>query len=277
MSRPFRQVDVFTDELGLGNPVAVVLDGKGLTDDEMARFARWTNLSETTFVLPPTDPAADYWVRIFTPSQELPFAGHPTVGTCHAWLEAGGAPKAADHITQQCGVGLVELRRTDGRIAFATPPLIRSGTPTGDELAHATEALGLDAAEVIGAAWIDNGPGWMGVLLDDPDRVASLTPTLEPADKFGVVAATGATEPDEPALVVRAFFHAGGTREDPVTGSLNGSVAQWLLGSGRVGAPYVASQGTAMQRNGRVHVSEADGEIWIGGDAVTGIIGTVDL
>jgi len=275
VTRRFAQVDVFTDRLGLGNPVAVVLEGAGLTDDEMAVFAHWTNLSETTFVMPPTDPGADYLVRIFTPTEELPFAGHPTIGTCHAWLENGGVPAHPDRIVQQCGVGLVTLRRTDDRLSFATPPLMRSGAPTPDELAQAVEELGIDAGEVLDAAWIDNGPGWLGIRIADTDRLASLQPELRSSVKYGVVAVSDGA--DGVGLRVRAFFHAGGTREDPVTGSLNGSVAQWLLGNGTLRAPYVASQGTAMQRDGRVHIAEAAGEIWVGGDAVTGIRGTVDL
>lgn len=274
MERAFKQVDVFTDTLGYGNPVAVVLDGDGLSDASMARFASWTNLSETTFVTSPSDPAADYAVRIFTPSQELPFAGHPTVGTCHAWLEAGGVPKTPGVIVQECGVGLVTLRRDGTRLAFATPPLMRSGPIDADEFDQAVQALGLEPDEVLDSAWIDNGPGWLGIRIADPERLAGLTPQLDARVKYGVVAVTGESEP---ALVVRAFFYAGGTREDPVTGSLNGSVAQWLLGDGTLQSPYVSSQGTAMGRDGRVYVAEADGEIWVGGDAVTGIEGTVTL
>ena len=275
--RPFAQVDVFTDRLGLGNPVAVVLAAEGLTDDEMRSFARWTNLSETTFVMPPTDPAADYRVRIFTPAEELPFAGHPTIGSCHAWLEGGGKPAHPDRIVQQCSVGLVTLRRTDGRLSFATPPLIRSGSPTAEELALAIAELGLEASEVVDSAWIDNGPGWLGIRIASVERLAALTPEIAvstPA-KYGVVAVPG---PESDAgLHVRAFFNAGGTREDPTTGSLNGSVAQWLLGDGTMRAPYVSSQGTAMRRDGRVYIDQADGEIWVGGHAVTGITGSVAL
>ncbi|MEM7094095.1 MAG: PhzF family phenazine biosynthesis protein [Actinomycetota bacterium] len=274
MPRRFTQVDVFTDRLGYGNPLAVVLDGEGLADESLAVFARWTNLSETTFVLPPLDPAADYRVRIFTPSEELPFAGHPTIGTCHAWLEAGGTPKTPGVIVQECGVGLVELRQSGDALRFATPPLMRSGPVDAHDLAHAADALGLAPDEILDSAWIDNGPGWLGIRIGTTERLAELAPNLDPADKYGVVALTGG---DDPALVVRAFFHADGTREDPVTGSLNGSVAQWLLGNATITAPYRSSQGTAIGRDGRIEISEADGEIWVGGSAVTGITGTVDL
>ena len=279
MGRTFKQVDVFTDTLLSGNPVAVVLDGEGLTDAEMAAFASWTNLSETTFVLPPTEPGADYLVRIFTPNQELPFAGHPTIGTCHAWLEAGGTPANDAHIVQQCGAGLVTLRRIDGRLAFETPPRDRSGDVDADLVESIIADLGLSPDQVVATAWADNGPGWVGVLVSDVDILRSLTPTWNRIEiKAGVAALTNAEDPGAPALEVRAFFNAGGTREDPVTGSLNGSLAQWLLGEGRLAAPYVAAQGVSMGRNGRVHVSQSGPDsIWIGGDAVTGITGTVDI
>jgi PhzF family phenazine biosynthesis protein len=275
VTRRFQQVDVFTDEIGLGNPVAVVVDGEHLSDHEMSRFAAWTNLSETTFLLPPTDAGADYRVRIFTPTEELPFAGHPTIGSCHAWLHAGGAPRSDSAIVQQCGVGLVRIERLDGRLAFATPPLIRSGPVDAPDLAAATIALGIDAADIVASSWVDNGPRWVGVRVSSPELLRSLRPNLEGVGfNIGAVALTGTADP---AIEVRAFFFAGSTREDPVTGSLNGSLAQWMLGSGLLTAPYVASQGTALGRNGRVHVSEARGEIWIGGDAVTVIEGHVDL
>lgn len=272
MQRSFQQVDVFTDRLGYGNPVAVVFDADDLTDAEMARFASWTNLSETTFVCRPTEPTADYHVRIFTPTQELPFAGHPTVGTCHGWLHAGGVPQDQSCIVQQCGVGLVTLKRVAGRLSFATPPLIKGGALSKAELAAAIAALGVRPDQVLDTAWVDNGPGWIGVRLDRVETLRGLTPNLESVDfKIGAVALTGG----DPAIEVRAFFTAGGTREDPVTGSVNGSIAQWLLGDGSVSAPYVSSQGTAMGRDGRVYVSQDDDGIWIGGDAVTGVEGSV--
>lgn len=288
----FKQVDVFTAEPYRGNPVAVVLDGDGVSDEEMQRFAHWTNLSETTFLLPPTDSAADYRVRIFTPGSELPFAGHPTIGSCHAWLEAGGQPKTDGVIVQECGVGLVTLRHDDGRLAFAAPPLIKGGPVSDDELAGVCAVLQIDRSDVLDAQWADNGPGWIAVRLADADEVLALTPDFGAIDsydigvvgpnpvgvvgpnKVGVVGAAG----DACAIEVRAFFRAGGqAAEDPVTGSLNAALAQWLLADGTLTAPYIASQGTALGRAGRVHVAEADGEIWIGGDAVTCVDGTVTI
>lgn len=289
--RAFKQVDVFTATPYRGNPVAVILDAEGLSDEDMQQIAHWTNLSETTFVLPPTDPAADYRVRIFTPGSELPFAGHPTIGTCHAWLESGGVPAAPGTLVQECGVGLVTLRETDGRLAFAAPPLMRSGPVDEADIERTCRVLAIDRSEVIGAQWADNGPGWLAVLLESADAVLALEPDFGAGDGYdigvvgpypiGIVGPTkiGAVGPtgSDPAIEVRAFFRAGGTAaEDPVTGSLNAALAQWLLADGTLTAPYVASQGTALGRAGRVHVDQADGEIWVGGDAVTCVDGTID-
>lgn len=276
--RHFKQVDVFTAEPYRGNPLAVVLDGAGLSDDEMQRFANWTNLSETTFVVPTTDPAADYRVRIFTTETELPFAGHPTLGTCHAWLEAGGEPKRAGTIIQECGVGLVTLRHTD-RLAFAAPPLIRSGPVDDADLTETCAVLDIDPSAVMAAAWADNGPGWIAVELADAEAVLALEPDMgaRPDYKIGVVGAYPMGNPA--AIEVRALFKIGDGpgAEDPVTGSLNAALAQWLLGAGRLSSPYVASQGTVLGRAGKVYVEQADGEIWIGGDVVTCMVGEVDL
>jgi PhzF family phenazine biosynthesis protein len=269
--RPFAQVDVFGSGPQSGNPVAVVLDGDGLSDEEMQRFANWTNLSETTYVLPPTTEEADYRVRIFTPSSELPFAGHPTLGTCHAWLEQGdrGAP---DRVVQECGAGLIELRRTDAGLAFAAPPVLRSGPVEDDVLDEALGALRIGRDAIEDAAWVDNGPGWMAVLLSSAEEVLALQPEFRDS-YIGAVAVDG----DE--LEVRAFFPVNGAlAEDPVTGSLNAAVAEWLLDTGRLTAPYVARQGTALGRAGRVHVTrDDDGTIWIGGQTVTAIAGEATL
>jgi PhzF family phenazine biosynthesis protein len=272
--RRFRQVDVFAPAPYVGNPLAVVLDGEGLSDGEMQAVAAWTNLSETTFVLPASTAGADYLVRIFTPFTELPFAGHPTIGTCHAWLEAGGVPAAAERVVQQCGAGLVTLRRGE-RLAFAAPPLVRSGPVDQPRVEHVADLLGLAPEEIVAAEWVDNGPGFLAVLLGDVERVLALRPG--PFDEFVGVVALHEAGADE-AIEVRAFFPKDGVAvEDPVTGSLNAGLAQWLLGSGRVEAPYVAAQGTAIGRHGRVHVSrDPDGTIWIGGDAVTCITGEID-
>jgi PhzF family phenazine biosynthesis protein len=277
MQRGFRQVDVFTTTPYLGNPVAVVLDATGISDDEMARFARWTNLSETTFVLPPDDAEADYRVRIFTPTVELPFAGHPTLGTCHAWLEAGGTPARDGTIVQQCAAGLVRVRRVASQLAFAAPPLLRSGPVDEPLVRHIAEVLGIDRGDIVDAEWADNGPGWVAVLLGSADAVLAVRPGTTDLD-LGVV---GPYPPGSPqAFEVRAFTPklAGGADEDPVTGSLNASLAGWLLRTGRATAPYVASQGTALGRQGRVHVSrDDDGTIWVGGGTVTCVTGRVDL
>jgi len=276
VQRSFCQVDVFTSGPYLGNALAVVLDGAGLADSEMRRFARWTNLSETTFVLPPSSAGADYRVRIFTPSQELPFAGHPTLGTCHAWLAAGGRPADPDVIVQECGAGLVPVRRIADGLAFAAPPLLRSG-PVDEALAeHIAEVLGLGRPEIVDLQWADNGPGWVAVLLASADAVLALRPGVVDLD-VGVVGPYPAGSPE--AFEVRAFFPKdGATAEDPVTGSLNASVAQWLLRTGRTSAPYVVSQGTALGRVGRVHISrDPDGTIWVGGTSVTCVTGHAEL
>lgn len=276
MARPFRQVDVFTTKAYLGNPVAVVLDAEGLTTEEMQRFTCWTNLSEATFVLPPSQPDAHYRVRIFTSTSELQFAGHPTLGTCHAWLEASGTQSQDDVIVQECGAGLVPVRRTPDALAFAAPPLIRSGPVDESLVQHIASALRIDRAEVADAAWADNGPGWVAVLLESADAVLALDPGFVDLD-LGVVGPYPEGSPH--AFEVRAFFPQGGsTVEDPVTGSLNAALAQWLFESGRATAPYVASQGTALGRSGRVHISrDPDGTIWVGGGTVTCLMGQVEL
>jgi PhzF family phenazine biosynthesis protein len=276
MPRPFRQVDVFSADPFRGNPVAVVHDADGLTTEQMQAFAIWTNLSETTFLLPPTQAGADYRVRIFTPVLELPFAGHPTLGSCHAWL-AGGGRTAGDSevIVQECAAGLVHIRRGE-RLAFAAPPLVHSGPLEESIVERIVVACDLDRSEVLDAAWVDNGPGWVAVRVGTPERALSLRPRPVDLD-FGVVALY---PPGGPVAVeVRGFFPKdGATVEDPVTGSLNASVAQWLLGAGLLDAPYVASQGGALGRTGRVWISrDPDGTVWAGGDTVTRILGEVRL
>ncbi|MEV0201423.1 PhzF family phenazine biosynthesis protein [Nonomuraea sp. NPDC050691] len=276
MQRPFTQVDVFTSVPYQGNPLAVVLDGKGLTTEEMQRFAHWTNLSETTFVLPPKNPAADYQVRIFTTMSELPFAGHPTLGTCHAWLAAGGKPQRPGVIVQECGAGLVRVRETEGGLAFAAPPLIRSGPVEEAFAEHVAGLLRVDRSDIVDVEWADNGPGWVAVLLRDADAVLAVEPGV--VDCFiGVVGPHPEGAPH--AFELRAFCpFNGGTVEDPVTGSLNASVAQWLLRTGRARAPYVAAQGTRLGRAGRVHVTTDDeGTIWVGGSSVPCVSGHVEL
>jgi PhzF family phenazine biosynthesis protein len=324
-TRPFKQVDVFTATPYQGNPLAVVLDGADLSSAEMQRFAHWTNLSETTFLLPPTPEAAaagaDYRVRIFCPGHEMPFAGHPTLGSCHAWLQAGGVPRArltdgvssdsadtdTDVIVQECAVGLVKLRRDGTRLAFAAPPLQRSA-PDATLLAKITTALGLEPHQIIAAQLLDNGPVWLGLLLDSVDTVLQLTPDHSALKTLGQevgVAALEATPASGPLIVrsnrearafgprsallrpavpglteieVRAFAAPAGIDEDPVTGSLNASLAQWLIADGHLPSTYLASQGACLGRNGQVHITQDEsGQVWVGGDAVTCIDGSVQL
>jgi PhzF family phenazine biosynthesis protein len=276
MQRPFSQVDVFSAEPFLGNPVAVVLDGSGMSTEQMQLVANWTNLSETTFVLPADDPGADYYVRIFTPSTELPFAGHPTLGTCHAWLESGNQPRQQDVIVQQCGAGLVRIRRSGGLLGFDAPPLIRSGPVDESTIEQVAGQLQIARTDIVAAQWADNGPGWIAVLLDSAQAVLD----VRPGDGEMDVGLAGPYPPgSECAFEVRAFFPAGGRSvEDPVTGSFNASLAQWLLSSGQASAPYVASQGTVLGRKGRVHIdADAEGAIWVSGATGTRISGQVDL
>jgi PhzF family phenazine biosynthesis protein len=276
-TRSFRQVDVFTATPYLGNPVAVVHDGSGLSDDRMQAFARWTNLSETTFLLAPTDAQADYRVRIFTPGGELQFAGHPTLGSCHAWLEAGGKPKSGEFVVQECGVGLVRIRREPDRLAFGAPTLRRS-SPGDTLVARVARALGVRPDQVLAAQSLDNGTPWLGLLLDAPDTVLQLTPDFaalkDTAQKVGVVARHGRPAPGAPEFEVRAFAPHLGVNEDPVTGSLNASLAQWLMADGHAPQAYLAAQGACLQRAGRVHLQrDADGQVWVGGQSVTCIHG----
>lgn len=276
---PFKQLDVFAEQPLQGNPLAVVFDADDLSDERMAALANWTNLSETTFIQTPTDPQADYRVRIFTTLRELPFAGHPTLGTCHAWLESGGVPKG-EEIIQQCGIGLVRIRKVGGQLAFTAPPLLRSGPVDDELLARVRQALGLGADEVLDARWVDNGPGWFALHLANRARVLSLKPDFSRLDGvvLGVFGAWDpATDGDEAQYEVRAFVGGDGMPEDPVTGSLNAGIARWLFEEGLAPQRYVVSQGTALGRNGRVQVERIGDDIWIGGASVTCIEGHVSL
>uniref|UniRef100_UPI0035C0116D PhzF family phenazine biosynthesis protein n=1 Tax=Ideonella aquatica TaxID=2824119 RepID=UPI0035C0116D len=273
----FTQLDVFTAVPLRGNPLAVVHDADGLSDAQMAAFARWTNLSETTFLLTPTQAEADYRVRIFTPGGELPFAGHPTLGSAHAWLAAGGDAKRPGMVVQECGVGLVRVKRDGARLAFAAPPLRRTGAADAMVRAQVAAALRLSDADLLAVEWVDNGPGWVAAQLADADAVLRLQPDFAAMRglKLGVVGAYPAGA--ECAFEVRAFVPGLGVPEDPVTGSLNAGLAQWLIGSGRAPARYVASQGLALGRAGRVHVAQDGDTVWIGGDVAPCISGTVSL
>ena len=276
--RPFRQVDVFAAEPLRGNPVAVVHDAEGLTGAQMARFARWTNLSETTFLLPPTTDEADYRLRIFTPAEELPFAGHPTLGSAHAWLEAGGVPRVEGEVVQECGAGLVRLRR-EPRLAFAAPPLMRSGPVTLEQRETVAAALRLPADELLDVQWIDNGPGWVGALLADAETVLRVHPDWSAFGglEVGIVGVHPHPAPGGPLVEVRAFCPSLGVVEDPVTGSLNAGIAQWLSGNGTLPPSYVASQGSCVGRAGRVHIETVGGTVWVGGDDTHGPGGRVPL
>ena len=275
--RRFTQIDVFTDRALGGNPLAVVHDAQGLADEAMQAFARWTNLSETTFLLPPADPQADYRVRIFTPARELPFAGHPTLGSCRAWLDAGGQPRAGDEIVQQCGVGLVRVRRDAARLAFAAPPLLRAGEVDAGTRAQLAAALRVDVSALRATQWVDNGPGWVAALLGSREELLALQPDFAAMRglKLGVVAPC----PDghDAQFEARAFVPDLGVPEDPVTGSLHAGLAQWLIASGLAPARYVAAQGTALGRAGRVFVERDGPTIWVGGGCVTVILGRVDV
>ncbi|WP_404352640.1 PhzF family phenazine biosynthesis protein [Phycicoccus jejuensis] len=264
-----RLVDVFSERAFRGNALAVLHDADGMSDDQMLAVARWTNLSETTFLTVPTDLRADYGVRIWTIGGELPFAGHPTLGSAHAWLEAGGVPRTEGVVVQECSAGLVEVRRGADRLAFAAPPLVRSGAVEGDELACVVAALGVAPADVVDAAWVDNGPGWLAVLLASPEAVlaAAPDPVLARGLKVGLAARYPAgARTDGVDLEVRAFFSdERDFGEDPVTGSLNAGLGQWLVPAGYAPEHYVAAQGTVLGREGRVHVDVEDGVVWVGG------------
>lgn len=275
--RRFVQVDVFTQEPLKGNPLAVVIDGGGLDDATMAAFARWTNLSETTFLLPPTDPAADYRVRIFTPQRELPFAGHPTLGSAHAWLASGGDPKKPGELVQQCGIGLVHVRREGARLAFAAPPLLKSGPVDAPLRAQILAALRIEPAALLDAVWLVNGPEWIGVRLADAGQVLALQPDFVSMSglKLGVIGPYPADSPQQ--FEVRAFVPGLGVSEDPVTGSLNAGLALWLQGAGLAPDRYVAAQGAALGRAGRIHVAREGAHCWIGGDVAPLIHGQVRL
>jgi PhzF family phenazine biosynthesis protein len=290
-TRRYAEVDVFGRAPLSGNPVAVVIDAEGLDDVAMQQFARWTNLSETTFLLPPTDAGreqgADYRVRIFTPSGELPFAGHPTLGTAHAWLEAGGVPERDGVVVQECGIGLIELRRDGHGLSFEAPPLLRSGPVDDATLDEASAALGIERSAIVSSQWVDNGPGWFAVELPSVDELLAVEPNLARFSEHGIGAfahysvydneADGSRAGDERLIEVRAFIPYMGVLEDPVTGSLNAGIARWLVESDRVRGSYLAGQGHAIGRDGLVRVT-LDGErIWVGGQTLTVVTGSLTL
>lgn len=271
----FRQVDVFANGAFTGNPLAVVHDADDVSTEMMQTVTRWTNLSEAAFLLQPTQSSADYRVRIFEPKAELPFAGHPTLGACAAWLDAGGTTQQPGVVVQECAAGLIQIRLTDdGGLAFAAPPMTRHEPVMPPDLDRAMHLLGLSGDDVLDSHWIDNGPGWMGLLLVDANRVLDITIPTETADQFDVGVAGLSPHGSDADIEVRAFFNDpnGSIREDPVTGSLNASIGQWLLGAGRLTAPYVARQ-----TSGLVKVDKADGQVWVGGETVVRVSGSVEL
>jgi PhzF family phenazine biosynthesis protein len=271
----FTQLDVFTDTPLKGNALAVVHAAQDLSDEQMRAFANWTNLSETTFLLPAIDPAADYRVRIFTTLRELPFAGHPTLGSCHAWLAAGGRPRNGAEIVQECSVGLVRIRRDGKRLAFAAPPLVRSGAADEATQTHIARALRIERTAIRHAQWVDNGPGWVAVLLESRDAVLALRPDFAAMLPLEIGVVGPCPTGHDAAFEVRAFIPGAGPTEDPVTGSLNAGLAQWLIGAGLAPPRYVVAQGTALGRAGRVFVEQRGDTIWIGGGCVTVIDGSV--
>ncbi len=277
MNRTFTQVDVFTDAPLLGNPVAVVHDAHGLSEARMQDLARWTNLSETTFLVPPTHPAADYRLRIFTPRRELPFAGHPTLGSCHAWQQAGGVARDAHEVVQECAAGLIRIRRRDDRLAFGAPPCVRTGPLEPDLLVRICGALALQPGDVLGHQWVDNGPGWCALRLASAEAVLASQPDWAALHdlKLGLVGAHPAGA--EVQFEVRALIGDGAGYEDPVTGSLNASLAQWLIGAGVAPSRYVAAQGARLGRRGRVHIESVDGQVWVGGGSVSCVRGSIAI
>jgi PhzF family phenazine biosynthesis protein len=270
----YRQVDVFTSQPLKGNPLAVVVAADGLSEGQMQAFANWTHLSETTFLLKPTDRKADYRVRIFTPETELPFAGHPTLGSCHVWLNCGGKPKEAE-IIQECGIGLVRIARDATRLAFAAPPLRRSGAVNAKTLTKIARGLRIPPASIVASNWVDNGPGWVGILLASREEVLALKPDY--AAMAGLEIGVAAPwQNGDAQFEVRAFMPTLGA-EDPVTGSLNAGLAQWLIAAKLAPAKYIASQGTVLGRAGRVHIHQSGEDIWVGGQVVTCIEGNLNL
>jgi len=275
----FKQLDVFSRVALKGNPLAVVFGADSLSDQQMADFANWTNLSETTFLLTPRDPRADYRVRIFTTLTELPFAGHPTLGSCYAWLQAGGIPKG-EEIIQECEIGLVRIRRQGDELAFIAPPLLRAGTVDAPLLERVRLGLGLEPGAIVRSQWVDNGAGWLAVMLADRDQVLALQPDYSQllGLAVGVIApCDGGRDDVDTQFEVRAFIAGDGAQEDPATGSLNAGLAQWLLGEGLAPERYVVSQGTAIGRAGRICVERQGTEIWMGGAVSVCIDGRVQL
>ncbi|WP_395623506.1 PhzF family phenazine biosynthesis protein [Sphingomonas daechungensis] len=272
MSITFQLVDVFGSGPFTGNPVAVY-DGQGLDTETMQQIARWMNLSETTFLLPPTSDEGDYRVRIFTLERELPFAGHPTLGTCHAWAERTGSTK--DCVIQECEAGLITVERRGGRWAFEAPPLIRTGAVEEPLVAEVADFLKIDRSKIVEAEWVDNGPGWLGILLGSAEEVLALEPVSSYPRRMDVGVIGPYPDGHELAFELRTFFsnHVGAIVEDPVTGSFQASAAEWMIRSGRGHPPYVTAQGTQLGRSGRAYIDHEGDRLWIGGQTETLALG----
>ena len=270
-SLDFFEIDVFATGAFTGNPLAVICGADGLSGEQMQQIASWTNFSETTFLIEPTNPEADYRVRIFTPAEEYAFAGHPTLGTARAWLELGNRPRNQGRVIQECGVGNVEVRIEGDSLAFATPPLRRDDQLSLEEKDEVCETFGVEKQLLVSAAFGDNGPGWKLALLDGLEALRALE---KPADCGLKVAFAALTGGKDPAYELRAFTP---TFEDPVTGSANGAMAQWLRGRGDVPERYTVSQGTALGRDGRVEITDDGSDIWVGGRAQVRVRGTLDV
>lgn len=263
-----------------GNPLPVVHDANDLSTEQMQHITRWMNHSETTFLVVPKDSSADYGVRIFTLEREMPFAGHPTLGSCHAWLAAGGEPKNETAVIQECAAGLIPVQKNDGDLAFAAPPLIRSGPIDPDKLDEITRALCIPPDAVIDSAWADNGPGWAVVLLDSAQAVIDIEPVRQHSSRLDIGVIGAYPENSTSAFELRALFtdQHGNVREDPVTGSLNASAAQWLFATGRATENFVASQGTRLGRAGRIEIRrDAANQVWVGGNTMTITDGHINL
>lgn len=278
--RRFIQCDVFSSIPTRGNALAVVVDGDGISDEQMSAFARWTNLAETTFLQAPTDASADYKVRILTPTREMPFAGHPTLGSCAAWLQSGGVPKQPGMVRQECGVGIVEIDISGEVPAFIAPPTKIEAMPEVDFEKICNE-LKLDRSTIVRSARLDNGPVWQAFELSSAQAVLDADSSLI---RWPEVRAVGLIGPHLPGsecdFEVRMLAPSSGMSEDPITGSLNSALAHWRLSLGLLESSIVVAQGTRIDRAGRVYIdpdAAVPGRVRIGGYSHILVEGTVQL
>jgi PhzF family phenazine biosynthesis protein len=273
----FQQVDVFTNRPLMGNALAVVHGADNLSDKQMTKFANWTNLSETTFLLNPINDSADYKVRIFTPNNELPFAGHPTLGSCFAWLSNGGIAKSKDVIIQECAIGLIKIRKDGSRLSFEAPELIKSGSLDDLTLKKVAMSLRIGVSDIINHQWVDNGPGWCAVMLKNAQQVLALDPDPQLLKDFKIGVIGSYPDGSETDFEVRAFAMPYGIYEDPVTGSLNAGIAKWFFNTNSVKDEYTVSQGKALGRDGKIFIQKIDNTIWVGGEIISCINGELTL